>query len=70
MNKELLMFKRFQVDVKDIECPLEWWVKHESLFPIVAFLACQIFGIVGSQIEIERIFSLVEIFTNLMTCHS
>ncbi len=23
MNKELLMFKRFQVDVKDIKCPLE-----------------------------------------------
>jgi hypothetical protein len=22
MNKELLMFKRFQVDVKEIKCPL------------------------------------------------
>jgi hypothetical protein len=39
VNKELLMFKRFQVDVKDIKCPLEWWAKHESLFPTVAFLA-------------------------------
>jgi hypothetical protein len=23
-NKELLMFRRFQVDVKEIKCPLEW----------------------------------------------
>ncbi len=24
MNKELHMFGRFQMDVKDIKCPLEW----------------------------------------------
>jgi hypothetical protein len=23
-NKELLMFRRFQVDLKEIKCPLEW----------------------------------------------
>ncbi len=34
----------------------------------MAFLACQILGIVGSHIEIERIFSLVGIFTNLKRC--
>jgi hypothetical protein len=39
VNKELLMFRRFQVDVKDIKCPLEWWAKHEFLFLIVAFFA-------------------------------
>jgi hypothetical protein len=39
VNKELLMFRRFQVDVKDIKCPLKWWVKHKFIFPIVAFLA-------------------------------
>jgi len=27
LNEELLIFRRFQVDVKDIECPLEWWAK-------------------------------------------
>jgi hypothetical protein len=59
VNKELLMFKRFQVDVKDIKCPLKWWAKHESLFPIVAF-ACQIFGIIGYQIETKRIFHWLE----------
>jgi hypothetical protein len=48
VNKELLMFIRFQMNVKEIKCPLEWWVKHEFLFPIVAFFARQILGIVGS----------------------
>jgi hypothetical protein len=38
VNKELLMFKRFQMDVKNIKCPLKWWAKHEFLFPIVHFL--------------------------------
>jgi hypothetical protein len=32
VNKELMMFRRFQVDVKDINV-LEGWAKHESLFP-------------------------------------
>jgi hypothetical protein len=69
VNKELLMFRRFQEDVKDIKCPLEWSMEHKSLFPIVVFLAHKILGIVGSQIEIERIFSLVGILTNLKRCH-
>jgi len=69
VNKELIMFKRFQVDVKDTKCPLEWWAKHESLFPTVAFLAHQILGIIGSQIETKINFSLVRIFTNLKRCH-
>jgi len=38
VNKELLIFKRFQVDVKDIKCPLEWWVKHEFYFQFYHFL--------------------------------
>jgi hypothetical protein len=68
-NKKLLMFGRFQLNVKDIKCLLEWWAKHEFLFPTMAFLVRQILGIVGSQIEIERIFSLVGILTNLKRCH-
>ncbi len=68
VNKELLMFKRFQVDVKDIKCPLERWAKHKFLFPTVAFFARQILSIVGSQIEIERIVLLARILTNLRRC--
>jgi hypothetical protein len=43
-------------------------VKHKSLFPTMAFLACQILGIVGFEIKIERIFSLARILTNLRRC--
>jgi hypothetical protein len=42
--------------------------KHESMFPTIAFIARQILDIVGSQKQIERIFSLVGIFTNLSKC--
>ncbi len=57
------------MDVKDIKCPLEWWGKHESLFPTITFLAHHILlAIVGFQIEIEKIFSLAKIFTNLRKC--
>ncbi len=54
--------------VKKIKCPLQWWQKHESMFPIVDFLAQQILGFVGSQIKIEKTFVLISIFTNLRRC--
>jgi len=25
VKRELLIFKRYQLDVKDIKCPLQWW---------------------------------------------
>jgi hypothetical protein len=56
VNRELLIFKRFQMDPKEIKWPLQWWQKHESMFPIVGFLVQQILGIVESQIETKRIF--------------
>jgi hypothetical protein len=37
INKELLIFKHYQVDVKTIKCPLQWWEKHESTCPTVGF---------------------------------
>jgi hypothetical protein len=55
----------FQLDVKDMKCPFQWWQKHEAMFPTIGFFAWQILGIVGSQIETERIFSLFGILTNL-----
>jgi hypothetical protein len=45
------MFRHYQVDVKDIKCPLQWWEKHESMFLTIGFHARQIFKIVESQIE-------------------
>jgi len=38
VNKELFIFKQYQVDVKEIKCPLQRWKKHESMFPIVGQL--------------------------------
>ncbi len=35
VNKELLIFKRFHMDSKEIRCPLQWWQKHEYMFPII-----------------------------------
>jgi hypothetical protein len=67
-RKKLLIFKYYQIDPKEIKSPFQWWGKDEAMFPIVCFLAYQILGIVGSQIEIERFFSLTCIFTNLKKC--
>jgi hypothetical protein len=39
IDREVLMFKHFQVDVKEINCHFQWWEKHESMnFPITRFL--------------------------------
>jgi hypothetical protein len=32
INKELLIFKCYQVDAINIKCPLQWWEKHETCF--------------------------------------
>jgi hypothetical protein len=68
VNKILLIFKCYQVDVKDIKCPLQWWKKHENMFPTFGFCARQILRIVGFQIETKIIFSLVGILINLRRC--
>jgi hypothetical protein len=49
VDRELLIFRWYQLDVKDIiKCSFQWLKKHETMFPIVGFLACHILGIVGS----------------------
>jgi hypothetical protein len=37
VKRELLVFRRYQLDVKDIKCHLQWWQKHEAMFLIVGF---------------------------------
>jgi hypothetical protein len=54
VTMELLIFRHYQVDPKDIKCPFQWWGKHEAMFPTIGFLAPKILGIVRSQIEIEK----------------
>jgi len=54
-----MIFKNFQVDVKDIKCLFQWWEKWEFMFfSKVGFFARKILGTMNSQIKIERIFSL------------
>jgi hypothetical protein len=38
VRRELLDFKRFHVDVKNIKNPLQWWEKHEFGFHVLVFL--------------------------------
>ncbi len=54
--------KGIEEECKD---PLAWWRAHEVHYSYVGFVAHQIFGIVGSQIEVERVFSIAGICTNL-----
>ncbi len=58
INIKLMIFKHYQVDVRKIKCPFQWREKNENMFPIVGFFVRQILGIVGFQIEKEKIFSL------------
>ncbi len=56
------------MDVKDIKCPLQWWEKTWKHVSYSYFCPRQILGLVGSQIEIERIFSLFGILTSIRRC--
>jgi hypothetical protein len=69
VTRELLIFRCYQMNPKDIKCPFQWWRKHETTFLTIGFLAHQILNIVGSQIELNFFFSLVDILTNLRRCH-
>jgi hypothetical protein len=41
---------------KGNQIPFQWWDKHEAMFPTIGFLIHHILRIIGSQIEIKRIF--------------
>ncbi len=38
VKRVLLVFWHYQMDVKEIKCPLQWWDKHEAMFPTIGFL--------------------------------
>ncbi len=42
--------------------------ENETMFPTIGFFVRKILGIIGSQIETKRIFSLVGILINLERC--
>jgi hypothetical protein len=53
--KYLLSFQSYQMDCKEIKCPLQWCDKHEIMFLTIDLLTYQILNIVKSQIETMRI---------------
>ncbi len=62
---KLLTFKKYQLDVKDIKCPLQWWWKHEAMFPTWSssnFECCWISN------WNRKNFSLPKILINLRRC--
>lgn len=69
LKAELSLFRRLHIDPKDCENPLAWWKDREVQFPNVGFLARQILGIVGTQVETERIFSVVGLITDARRRH-
>jgi hypothetical protein len=70
INKELLIFRHYQVDVKNIKCPLQWWEKHENMFPTIGLCARKFLRIVGFQIETKIIFFKTRILTSLKRCYN
>jgi hypothetical protein len=52
LKNELGLFYHSHVKQKDFVLPLTWWKSHDARFPNVSFVAQQILGILGSQIEI------------------
>jgi hypothetical protein len=37
VKREFLIFRRYQLDVKDIKYPLQWCQKHDTMFPTFGF---------------------------------
>jgi hypothetical protein len=64
VNRKLLIFYIYYVNAKDIKCPLEWWRKHETMFPTIDFVSKQMLGNVSSQIETNKKNSLLDLSPN------
>ncbi len=65
VNEQFTHFKIKKGIEEECKDPLAWWRAHEVHYSYVGFVARQILGIVGSQIEVERVFNIASICTNL-----
>jgi len=66
---ELSLFRRLVVPLSMCANPLIWWKTHEGQFPNVGFLGKQVLGILGFQIEIEKMFNLTNVLTTFATTY-
>jgi hypothetical protein len=65
IKEQLTHFRAKKVTDDECKDPLAWWRAKEGHFSYVKFVAHQILGIMGSQIEAERVFNIASICTNL-----
>jgi hypothetical protein len=61
VNGELFLFQRLVIPLPMCVDPLVYWKTHEGQFSNVGFLAEQVFMILGFQIEIEKMFNLIDV---------
>ncbi len=65
VKEQLSHFRIKKVIEEECKDPLAWWRAHEVHYSYVGFVGRQILGIVGFQIQVERVFSIASICTNL-----
>jgi len=65
MKEQLTHFKILKVIEEDEKDPQARWRAHEVHFSYVVFVAQQIWGIIGFQIEAKKVFNITSICTNL-----
>jgi hypothetical protein len=63
------LFTRLPIFQATCNDPLAWWCINEGQFPNITFLAKQILGKLGSQIERKSVFNLVRVITFLWCCN-
>lgn len=68
LASKLSLFHHTSFNVVETTSLFSWWKAHEPQFPHVECLSQQITNIVGFEIEIERIFNVMGIFTSLRRC--
>ncbi len=65
LKNELSLFYHLHVKPEHYLLPLTWCKSHELQFSNISFVARQILGILGFQIETERIFNIARVLTRL-----
>ncbi len=65
VGRELYGYRQYHFDANICKCVLIWWQIKEHKFPTIINLARQILSIPANQIEIEWIFSIVNILIAL-----
>ncbi len=68
LASKLSRFYHTSFNIVEIASLFSWWKAREPQSPHVGYLSQQITNIVSFEIEIERIFNVMGIFTSLRRC--